>query len=109
MSAVIDLQALRFPVAQIHLNNLLDKFIESETDIMTIISIEPMLRRCIEQRIIHRELPLSLQDNPLIEKISQQHIVEWGEDFDEEDYEDVSNRIHYTIKRLRTTGQHQQR
>lgn len=109
MSVTIDLQALRFPVAQIHLNSLLDKFIESETDTMIIITIEPKLRRCIEQRITHRELPLSLKDNPLIEDISQQHIVEWGDDFDEEDYEDVSNRIHYTIERLRTTEQNKQR
>ena len=93
----VDLQALRFPVASLHLNKTLDDFLDSENEVLTIITIDLSIERCIKQRIAQRSLPLVLKSDSLQEPIKSEHINSWGDAFDEEDYEDVSFRQHHVI------------
>ncbi|WP_199528357.1 hypothetical protein [Pseudoalteromonas sp. bablab_jr010] len=93
----VDLQALRFPVASLHLSKTLDDFLNSENEKLTIITIDLSIGRCIKQRIAHRSLPLVLESGFLQEPITSEHINSWCDAFDEEDYEDVSFRQHHVI------------
>ena len=99
MNLTIDLAAARFPVAPLSLNKILDTFVSSHYDSVTIISIDPLIRRCIEQRIEHRELPLLLDEHADTTAITMQDKQKWLETYYEEDFEDVDIKTHYLIKR----------
>lgn len=99
MTVLIDFEAKRFPVAQIHLNKVLDAFISSNYAKLTIVTIDPSLRRCIKQRIAHRELPIQLEDNVEHELITQEIKDIWANSYDEEDFIDVNTRQHHSIAR----------
>lgn len=99
MDLKVDLEAARFPVAQLSLNKLLDAFMSSTHEALTIVSIDPLIRRCIEQRIEHRELPLLLDEHAETTAITKQDKQKWLETYYEEDFEDVDVKTHYVIKR----------
>lgn len=94
---LVDMQAARFPIAQIQLNAILDKFVESEYETMSIVSVNDSLGRCINQRISHRGLKLTLSTDVKRESITNKDIERWQNDYDEEDYEDVLYRLHFKI------------
>ncbi|WP_288987653.1 hypothetical protein [uncultured Pseudoalteromonas sp.] len=99
MTVRVDFEAKRFPVAQIHLNKVLDAFIASDYNTLTIVSIDPSLRRCIKQRIAHRELPIELSDTVEEVVISQAQKKEWENAYDEEDYQDAITQQYHLIER----------
>lgn len=94
---LVDMQAARFPIAQIQLNAILDKFVHSEYDTMIIVSVNDSLGRCINQRISHRELELVLVTDVKRENVTNKDIKRWQSDYDEEDYEDIQYRLHFMV------------
>lgn len=85
-----NLKANRCPNAQLTLNQILDKFMISGLAELNVLSIEPSLERSLRQRIAHLELPICIDETIEEIAISTEHVSAWAEEFDEEDYEDVS-------------------
>lgn len=94
-----DLQANRCPNAQIALNAVLQAFANSSEDGLIIRSIEPSLQRALQMRIEHLELPLRLV---CVEKelITSGMRNEWGQHFDQEDFEDVTTQFSFILQRI---------
>ncbi|WP_139016111.1 hypothetical protein [Pseudoalteromonas sp. TAB23] len=67
-------------------------------DKVTISSIEPSLARNTKEAIVLLELPLSIVSVECVD-ITDQHRSSWQDDFDEEDYGDVSMISNITIQR----------
>jgi len=104
----IDLQAFRCPTAQVHLNRLLDKFLNSDADEMTITTIEPSLGRSLAERIVILGLPFVLSGHVSETPITDDHIKIWSGYFDEEDFSDVSIRKTYQLTRSTASGERDQ-
>lgn len=100
---IIDLKAHRCPTAQVLMNRVLDMFMQqSESDELVIMSIEPSLRRNIEARLVALDIPAKVLSESSTE-ISNQHLMNWQDAFDEDDFGDV--KVISTIKINKISGQ----
>ena len=92
----VNLLAFRCPDATVKMNSVLNLFMQSEHSTLEVQTIEPSLERNIVERISHLELPLQLIDqNEAV--ITNNDIALWGDNFDEDDYGDVSVKKTYII------------
>lgn len=95
----IDLLAYRCPNAQLFLNQLLPTFIASGEAVLRIFSIEPSLERSLRQRVAHLDLDVEIDAEVTEAPITDEHRNAWSNDFDEEDYGDVSVIRTFSVRR----------
>lgn len=95
----IDLLAYRCPNAQLFLNQLLPTFIASGEAELRISSIEPSLERSLRQRVAHLDLNVEIDAAVSEVPITDEHRNAWSNEFDEEDYGDVSVIRTFSIRR----------
>lgn len=95
----IDLKAHRCPDATILMKRIIAgvSSCECSYDKVTISTIEPSLERSTKEAIVLLGLPLSVVNVERID-ITEQHRTTWQDDFDEEDYGDVSIISNITIQ-----------
>lgn len=92
----VDLEAHRCPDATILMRRVIENFLSSEHSTLEITSIEPSLKRNLIGYIESMSLNLNL-DSENAEDITEGNRVDWEPKFDEEDYEDVTQRVTLTL------------
>ncbi len=88
---IIDLKDFRCPNAQLALTRVLASFNDDSCNQLTILTIEPSLKRALLQRIEHMGYPMQLSQESSSE-LTQKIILSWGEDVDEDDISDVERQ-----------------
>lgn len=92
----VDLLAFRCPDATIKMNAILNLFMESQHETLSLVSIEPSLERNLRERIAHLGLPIEICEIQS-KAICDNDKANWGSRFDEDDFGDVTVKMEFHI------------
>ena len=93
-----NLKAHRCPTAQILLNRALEMFMASDAEELVITTIEPSLKRNTEARIAGLDLAAEISAVHSRD-ISNNDLHNWSDNFDEDDFGDVTQVVTITVRK----------